>query len=53
VIAQVDPLGDSDLERVLFELTRIAIRPAASERVRAVERVCTARPQALILALDA
>lgn len=63
VIAQADPLGESGLEGVLTELTRIAVRPVASERVsstaepaeiqRAVALVCAARPEALILAIDA
>lgn len=63
LIAQADALGESGRERVLFELTRIATRPVASERLaeRAtpaevgplVDRVCALRPEALILALDA
>lgn len=63
LIAQADALGDSGRERVLFELTRIATRPVASERLseraspadvrRLVDRVCALRPEAVILALDA
>lgn len=63
VIAQADPLGESGLEGVLTELTRIAVRPVASERVsataelaeiqRAVALVCAGKPEALILAVDA
>jgi ABC-type branched-subunit amino acid transport system substrate-binding protein len=63
VIAQADPLGESGMEDVVVELTRIAIRPVASERVssaadaaevrRAVGRACAARPEALVLAVDA
>jgi branched-chain amino acid transport system substrate-binding protein len=63
VVAQADPLGESGLEGVLNELTRMAVRPAASERIsssaepaevqNAVARACDARPEALILALDA
>lgn len=63
LLTQADALGDAGRDRVLHELTRIAIRPAANERLvarpsvgdiqRAVTRVCTANPEAMILALDA
>jgi branched-chain amino acid transport system substrate-binding protein len=63
VVAQADPFGESGLEGVLNELTRFAVRPVASERISsaaepaevqaAVARACTARPEALILAVDA
>ncbi|WP_164886768.1 MULTISPECIES: ABC transporter substrate-binding protein [Piscinibacter] len=63
LIAQADAQGESGGERVLFELTRIAIRPVASERLaeratpadvrRVVDQVCAQRPEAVILALDA
>ena len=63
LVAQADTHGESGRERVLFELTRIATRPVANERLaeRAtpaelqalVNRVCALRPEAIILALDA
>lgn len=63
LLVQDDELGRSALERLQFELTRIAIRPVSVERLpaaasaadlrTAMSRVCGARPQALILALDA
>lgn len=63
LLVQDDELGRSALERLQFELTRIAIRPVAVEHLAAgstasdlrlaMARVCGARPQALILALDA
>lgn len=63
LIAQADAQGESGRERVLFELTRIATRPVASERLaeratpaelrRLVDQVCALRPEAVILALDA
>jgi ABC-type branched-subunit amino acid transport system substrate-binding protein len=63
LLTQADALGDSGRDHVLLELTRIAIRPAANERLaatpsifdiqRAVTRVCTAKPDAVILALGA
>lgn len=63
LLTQADALGDAGRDRVLHELTRIAIRPAANERLaatptitdiqRAVTRVCTTNPEAVILALDA
>jgi len=63
LLVQDDELGRSALERLQFELTRIAIRPVSVEHLpaaataadlrMAMSRVCAARPQALILALDA
>ncbi|NRF70787.1 ABC transporter substrate-binding protein [Aquincola sp. S2] len=63
LIARADAHGESGRERVLFELTRIATRPVASERLaeratpaevgRLVDQVCALRPEAVILALDA
>jgi len=63
LLVQDDELGRSALERLQFELTRIAIRPVSVEHVpaaataaelrMAMARVCGARPQALILSLDA
>lgn len=63
LLVQDDELGRSALERLQFELTRIAIRPVSVEHLpaapsaadvrSAMARVCGARPEALILALDA
>lgn len=63
LLTQADALGDAGRDRVLHELTRIAIRPAANERLaatssiadvqRAVTRLCMAKPEAVILALEA
>jgi ABC-type branched-subunit amino acid transport system substrate-binding protein len=63
LLTQADALGDAGRDRVLHELTRIAIRPAANERLaatpsvtdiqRAVTVLCAANPEAVILALDA
>lgn len=63
LLTQADALGDAGRDRVLHELIRIAIRPAANERLaatpsvtdieRAVALLCTAKPEAVILALDA
>lgn len=63
VLAQGDALGESGLEWIQFELTRIATRPSALERLpagaqpadvqRAMARLCAAKPEALILAVDA
>lgn len=63
LLTQADALGDAGRDRVLHELTRIAIRPAANERLaatpsvtdiqRAVTLLCSANPEAVILALDA
>lgn len=63
LLLQADPLGDSGRDAVLFELSRIAIRPEASERLvpgaaaaevqRAVAKLCAAKPEALILAVEA
>lgn len=63
LLTQTDALGDSGRDRVLLELTRIAIRPEANERLtttptvtdiqRAVNKVCAAKPEAMILALNA
>lgn len=63
LLTQADAQGDAGRDRVLFELTRIAIRPAANERLTAtptsaeiktaVTRLCTVKPEAVILALDA
>lgn len=63
LLTQADALGDAGRDRVLHELTRIAIRPAANERLtatptiteiqRAVTQVCTTKPEAVILALGA
>jgi ABC-type branched-subunit amino acid transport system substrate-binding protein len=63
LMAQADAQGESGRERVLFELTRIATRPVASERLaeratpaevqRLVGQLCAQRPEAVILALDA
>ena len=63
IVTQADALGESGRERVLFELTRIAVRPVASERLpdkagaadvqRVMGLVCAQRPEALVLATDA
>jgi ABC-type branched-subunit amino acid transport system substrate-binding protein len=63
LLVQDDELGRSALERLQFELTRIAIRPVSIERLpaaakaadlrAAMARVCGAQPQALIVALGA
>jgi branched-chain amino acid transport system substrate-binding protein len=63
VLAQDGPLGDAGLQSMLIELTRIAIRPVAVERLPAavtadglratLERACKQNPQVLILAMDA
>lgn len=63
VLAQGDALGESGLEWIRHELVRIALRPAAVERLpataqpadvqRAMARVCAAKPEALLLAVDA
>lgn len=62
-IAQDDALGSAALEGVQFELTRLAIRPQALVRLpvqpspadvaRAVQAACKAKPQALVLGLNA
>lgn len=62
-IVQDDGLGASGLEGLKVELVRLAMRPVASEGLtaaaspKAVEaalrRVCSATPQAVLLALDA
>lgn len=63
VVSQADPLGDSGREGIELELSRIGIRPIKMERIergatladatRAMERVCTEKPEAIVLALDA
>ncbi len=63
LLAQDDELGRSAIERLQFELTRIAIRPVSIERLlaaataadlrAAMARVCGVQPQAIILALGA
>lgn len=63
LITQDDALGESGHERVMFELTRIAIRPVTNLRVpagassaevrRVLVKACEALPEALILAVDA
>jgi branched-chain amino acid transport system substrate-binding protein len=63
IMTQADALGESGRERVLFELTRIAMRPVANERLpdqaqaadvrRVIGQVCAQRPEALVLATDA
>ena len=63
IVTQADALGESGRERVLFELTRIAMRPVANERLpdqaaaadvqRVMAQVCAQRPEALVLATDA
>ncbi len=63
VLAQADALGDSGRERILIELTRLAMRPVAIERMdhaataqaaqEVMGRVCARRPEAVILAVDA
>lgn len=62
LLVQDDELGRSALDRVQFELTRIALRPVSVERLpapataadvrAAMARVCGARPQGLVVALD-
>jgi branched-chain amino acid transport system substrate-binding protein len=63
VLAQDGPLGDAGLQSMLTELTRIAIRPVAVERLPAtvsadglratLDHACKQNPQVLILAMDA
>ncbi len=63
LLLQADALGDSGRDAMVFELTRIAIRPEARERLaagastaevqRAVAKLCAAQPEALILAVEA
>lgn len=63
LVAQADALGDSGRERILIELTRLALRPVMTERVdhaappqvaqEVMARVCAQRPEAVILAIDA
>lgn len=62
-IAQDDSLGAAALDGFQFEITRLALRPQALERIhaepspaavmQAVQRVCQRRPQALMLGLNA
>jgi ABC-type branched-subunit amino acid transport system substrate-binding protein len=63
LLTQADALGDAGRDRVLHELIRIAIRPVANERLaatpsvtdiqRTVAQLCKAKPEAVILAVDA
>lgn len=63
VLAQDDALGRAGLEGIQIELTRLAMRPQAMVRLapnadaaaveRAVQQACRARPQGLVLVLDA
>lgn len=62
LVTQDDGLGDSGREQLMLELTRIAIRPLAVARIpaaasapalhAALEQVCAAEPEALLLAVD-
>ncbi|TWO72909.1 ABC transporter substrate-binding protein [Caenimonas sedimenti] len=62
-IVQDDALGRAGLEGIQVELTRLALKPQAVEKLpqgatapdisRATQAVCKQRPQALVLALDA
>jgi branched-chain amino acid transport system substrate-binding protein len=62
LITQGDALGESGRERLLHELTRIALRPVAAAHVpagaaphvlrAALDKACAAEPEALLLALD-
>lgn len=63
VLAQDSELGDSGLNSVSVELMRLAMTPVSSARIRggesvagiraALKSLCTAEPQAVILAVDA
>jgi len=63
VIAQDDGLGRDGLERLRTELARMALRPAATALLAgrdgpgglaaALQSVCAAEPQAVLLAIDA
>ena len=62
-IAQDDALGSAALEGVQFQLTRLALRPQALVRLpvesspadfaKAVQAACKAKPQAVVLGLNA
>lgn len=62
LVAQDDAFGDSAHDRIASELIRITMRPVAIERVAAaatsadvshtMSKLCAARPEAVILALD-
>lgn len=63
VIAQADRTGESGRERLVFEITRIAMRPLANETLaeaatpdevkRVIDKVCALGPEAVVLATDA
>lgn len=63
VVAQADRSGESGRERLMFEITRIAMRPVASEVLadeaspdvvkRVMAKVCALGPEAVVLATDA
>jgi branched-chain amino acid transport system substrate-binding protein len=63
VLAQDDALGRAGLEGIQHELIRLAMRPQAVVRIapdasgaavdKAVQQACRARPQGLVLVLDA
>lgn len=63
IVAQADRSGESARERMRFEIIRLALRPVADATVaegaspdevkRVMTQVCSSRPQAVVLAIDA